>query len=173
LAGLLAMQTGSDDRNATSDRVEIAAHIIGGSEMDDGIERRALLLHLGDVLEASACVMKCAPRFNTVGEAVAQEESLMSFSILRMVDPEMTPYEFAKRAASAFFLWPKALLEEELNHPLLANLVQHDLFIGHQSGWDNYVSELRQQVSWFGEGLETVPEPDLEASATTWPPVTD
>jgi hypothetical protein len=122
--------------------------------MDDGIERRALLLHLGDVLEACACVMKCAPRFNTVGEAVAQEESLMSFAILRMVDPEMTPYEFAKRAASAFFLWPKALLEEGLNHPLLANLVQHDLFIGHQSGWDSYVSELRQHVSWFGEGLE-------------------
>jgi hypothetical protein len=85
---------------------------------------------------------------------VAQEESLMSFLILRMVDPEMTPYEFAKRAASAFFLWPKALLEEGLNHPLLANLVQHDLFIGHQSGWDSYVSELRQHVSWFGEGLE-------------------
>jgi hypothetical protein len=35
--------------------------------MNDGIERRALLLHLGDVLEASACVMKCANRFNTVG----------------------------------------------------------------------------------------------------------
>jgi len=41
----------------------------------------------------------------------------MSCSILRMVDPEMTPYEFAKRVASAFFLWPKALLEEELNRP--------------------------------------------------------
>lgn len=78
------MQTGSDDSNATSDRVEIAAHIFGGSEMDDGIERRALLLHLGDVLETCACLMKCAPRFNTVGEAVAQEESLMSFSILRI-----------------------------------------------------------------------------------------
>jgi hypothetical protein len=61
---LLAMQTGSDDLNATSDRVEIAAHIFGGSEMDDGIERRALLLHLGNVLEACGCVMKCALRFN-------------------------------------------------------------------------------------------------------------
>jgi hypothetical protein len=65
--------------------------------------RLTLLLHLGDVLEATACVMKCTNRFNTVGEAVGQEESLMSFSILRMVDAEMTPYEFAKRAASAFF----------------------------------------------------------------------
>ncbi|OTP66215.1 hypothetical protein [Caballeronia sordidicola] len=67
---------------------------------------------MGDVLEASACVMKCANRFNTVGEAVGQEESLMTFTILRMVDAEITPYEFAKRAASAFFLWPKLLLDE-------------------------------------------------------------
>jgi hypothetical protein len=141
--------------------------------MDDGIERRALLLHLGDVLEASACVMKCANRFNTVGEAVGQEESLMSFPILRMVDSEMTPYEFAKRVASAFFLWPKALLDEHINRPLLANLVQHDLFIGQQSGWDSYVVELRLQVPWFGAHLDAVPEPDLEASAASWPPIND
>jgi hypothetical protein len=48
--------------------------------------------------------------FSSLGEAAAQEESLTSFSILRMLDPEMTPGEFAKRAASAFFLRPKALL---------------------------------------------------------------
>jgi len=126
--------------------------------MDDGIERRALLLHLGDMLEATACVMKCANRFNTVGEAVGQEESLMSFSILRMVDAESTPYEFAKRAASAFFLWPKLLLDEPLNRPLLANLVQHDLFHDNQSGWESYVSELQQQVQWFAHGLEHVPD---------------
>jgi hypothetical protein len=137
--------------------------------MDDGIERRALLLHLGDVLEATACVMKCANRFNTVGEAVGQEESLMSFSILRMVDPEITPYEFAKRATRAFFLWPKALLEEHVNRPLLANLVQHDMFSGHQSGWDSYSADLRKQVPWFGEGLDTVPEPDSEPGPAAWP----
>ncbi|WP_213769175.1 hypothetical protein [Caballeronia sp. dw_19] len=140
--------------------------------MDDGTERRALLLHLGDVLEATACVMKCVNRFNTVGEAAGQEESLMSFSILRMVDAEMTPYEFAKRAASAFFLWPKALLEEHVNRPLLANLVQHDLFSGHQSGWDSYVAERRELVPWFGEGLDLVTEPDLEAGVGAWPTLT-
>jgi hypothetical protein len=60
-----------------------------------------------------------------VGEAVAQEDSLMSFSILEMVDAEMTPIDFVRRAASAFFLWPNALLDEHINHALLANLVQH------------------------------------------------
>ncbi len=138
--------------------------------MDDGIERRALLLHLGDVLEASACVMKCANRFNTVGEAVGQEESLMSFSILRIVDAEITPYEFAKRAASAFFLWPKLLLDESINRPLLANLVRHDLFDGNQSGWESYVSELRNQVPWFADGLDQVPEGPSEQSVAVWPP---
>lgn len=45
--------------------------------MDEGLERRALLLHFGDVLEAIACVMKCADRFDTVVEAVGQEDSSM------------------------------------------------------------------------------------------------
>jgi hypothetical protein len=45
----------------------------------------------------------------------------------------------------------------QLDRPLLANLVQHDLFIGHQSEWGSYVSE----------------QPDLKASAATWPPVSD
>jgi hypothetical protein len=72
--------------------------------MDDGVDRRALLLHSGDVLEAGACVMKCANRFNTVSGVVGQKEFLMNFAILRMVDTESTPYEFAKQAASAFFL---------------------------------------------------------------------
>jgi hypothetical protein len=49
----------------------------------------------------------------------------MSFSIPGMVDSEMTPIDFVRRAPSAFFLWPNALLDEHFNHALLANLVQH------------------------------------------------
>jgi hypothetical protein len=90
-----------------------------------------------------------------------------------MVDAEMTPHEFAERAASAFFLWPKALLDEQINRSLLANLVQHDLFGGYQSGWDSYVAELQQQVPWFGKRLDAVPEPDLEPGNAIWPPSHD
>jgi hypothetical protein len=125
--------------------------------IDDGMERRALLLHLGDVLEAISCVMKCGHRYNTIGEAYAQEETLASFTFLRQIDAEMTPHDFAKRAASAFFLWPQELLDDELNRNVLAHVVQHDLFAGHQSGWDDYVKDLRVEVPWFGEGLGTVP----------------
>jgi hypothetical protein len=139
--------------------------------VEDSLERRALLLHLGDVLEAIACIMKCADRFNTVGDAVGHEDSLIGFPILRAVDAEMTPLEFARNATSAFFLWPKALLDERLNRHLLASLVQHDLFSGHQSGWDAYVTERRQNVPWFGEGLEAVSEPDLEPGNAGTPPI--
>lgn len=108
--------------------------------MKDVHERRALLLHLGDAIEAIACVSKCGQHCNTVGESATQEESLMSFAILSEVDSEMTPLEFIKKASNAFFLWPKELLAETLNYQLLAHLVQHDLFAGDQAGWDRYVS---------------------------------
>jgi len=39
----------ADDRNAACYRAEIAAQWIGVNEMSDGTERRARLLHLGDV----------------------------------------------------------------------------------------------------------------------------
>ncbi|WGS55189.1 hypothetical protein LFL96_35200 (plasmid) [Paraburkholderia sp. D15] len=122
------------------------------------------------MFEAIACVMRCADRSNTVGEAVAQEDTLTAFPILRTVDAEMTPLEFARSAASAFFLWPKALLDEHLNRRLLANLVQHDLFSGNQSGWDAYVAERRQQVPWFGETLDKVSEPHLGPGNAGRPP---
>ena len=137
---------------------------------DDGIQRRALLLHLGNMLEAVSCVMKCGHRYNTIGEAFAQEETLASFTFLRQIDAEMTPYDFAKRAASAFFLWPKELLDEDLNRKVLAHVVQHDLFANHQSGWNEYTSVLRRDVPWFGEDIGPVPEPDVEPNLRSWPP---
>ncbi len=141
--------------------------------IDDGMERRALLLHLGDILEAISCVMKCGHRHNTIGEAYAQEDTLASFAFLRQIDPEMTPHDFAKRAASAFFLWPKELLDKELSHNVLAHVVQHDLFAGNQPGWDGYASDLRVSVPWFGTGIGTVPEPDSEPTRALWPTVVD
>jgi hypothetical protein len=95
--------------------------------------------------------------------------TLASFAFLRQVDAKMTTHDFAKRAASAFFLWPKELLDEELNRRVLAHVVQHDLFAGHQSGWDDYVGDLRAGVPWFGEDLGPVPEPDLNSARTAWP----
>jgi hypothetical protein len=96
-------------------------------------ERRALLVHLGDVLEAIACISQCAEHHNTVGEAAAQEESLAGFPMLRQVDAGMTPAEFVKRAARAFFMWPTLVLEGKLNRRGYASGLAHRLF-GQWSG---------------------------------------
>ena len=65
----------------------------------------------------------------------------------------MTVAEFGARVASAFFLWPKELLETELNRKALASTVQHDLFDGNPDGWKTYVAHMRKKVGWFGTGL--------------------
>ena len=60
---------------------------------------------------------------------------------------------FSARVANAFFLWPKELLETELNRNALASTVQHDLFDGNPDGWNAYVAHMQEKVGWFGKGL--------------------
>jgi hypothetical protein len=126
--------------------------------MQDPYERRALLLHLGDVLEAVFCLSKCAAGYASIAEALRREESLAGLRILALVDPKMRPDDFIQRASGAFFVWPKALLEESLNRPMLAHTVQHDLFAGNVKGWEAYVSERKKDVPWFGDDLPKMTE---------------
>ncbi|VXC84464.1 conserved hypothetical protein [Burkholderia sp. 8Y] len=132
----------------------------------DAVERRALLLHLGDVVESIGCVLKCADRHKTIGEAAASDDSLAGFPLLNLIAPDLTPHDFAARAATAYFLWTKELLEATLNRKLLAYTAQHDLFAGNQAGWDAYVEMMRVEVPWFGEGLGPVSEVQVEREAT-------
>ena len=88
--------------------------------MDDRFDRRELLLHLGDMLEALNCLSKTGKPDVPVAQFAAQQESLEDFDFLRMVSPRMTVAEFGARVASAFFLWPKELLESDLNRVALA-----------------------------------------------------
>jgi hypothetical protein len=129
--------------------------------MNDAYERRALLLHLGDVLEALSCLSSCvsrgAQRYATLGDALAGEDSLVSFSTLSFLDSELSPQQVIERATAAFFIWPKSLLDEELNRSLLASTVQHDLFAGNLRGWSAYIDERRKDVPWFAEGLQDPP----------------
>ncbi|MDR5783600.1 hypothetical protein QCE63_29735 [Caballeronia sp. LZ065] len=144
----------------------------------DPYERRALLLHLGDVLEAMFCVSQCAEEYASIGDALKGNDALAGFTLLGFIDPGMAPREFIRRASGAFFVWPKALLDETLNRPLLANTVKHDLFAGRTEGWNAYMQERRKDVPWFGEDLPdeahsaapaheaATPEPSRYA---TWP----
>ncbi|SIT51143.1 hypothetical protein BN2476_1020002 [Paraburkholderia piptadeniae] len=65
----------------------------------------------------------------------------------------------------AFFLWPKELLETDLNRKVLASTVQHDLFDGNRDGWKAYVAYMRKKVSWFGTGLPEIQCDALEETA--------
>lgn len=116
-------------------------------------ERRALLLHLGDVLETVFCLSQCADEYASIGDAVRGNDALAGFTLLGFVDARMSPREFIRRASGAFFVWPKALLDESLNRPMLANTVKHDLFEDNPTGWRAYVEERRAEVPWFGEDL--------------------
>ncbi|BCG02990.1 hypothetical protein PPGU19_075580 (plasmid) [Paraburkholderia sp. PGU19] len=121
--------------------------------MDDRFDRRELLLHVGDMLEAVSCLAKTGRPDSLVAQLAMEQDSLRDFGYLRVLDRKMTVAEFSERLASAFFLWPKELLEAELNRNALASTVQHDLFDGNPSGWKAYVAEMQKKVRWFGTGL--------------------
>jgi hypothetical protein len=124
--------------------------------MNDAFERRAMLLHLGDVLEAVNRLLQCGDGHKTVRELVAANDSLASLPLLRHVSPRMTSGEFVKHATDAFVAWPRELLEPELNREGLASTVQRNLFAGNAEGWLAYVAGLRGEVPWFGVGLPSV-----------------
>ncbi|SIT43965.1 conserved hypothetical protein [Paraburkholderia piptadeniae] len=121
--------------------------------MDDRFDRRELLLHLGDMLEALSCLTRTGRPDAKVVQLAGSQESLQDFEFLRALTPKMTVADFGARVATAFFLWPKELLETDLNREALASTVQHDLFGGDPSGWKAYVAHMQKKVSWFGTGL--------------------
>jgi hypothetical protein len=121
--------------------------------MKDAFERRALLLHVADVLDAMNRLLKCADGHETVQELAAANESLAGFPLLRQVAPGMTSAQFVSRATDAFFAWPRELLEPELNRERLASAVQRCLFPDNTEGWRAYVAALQGEVPWFGAGL--------------------
>jgi hypothetical protein len=126
--------------------------------MEDPYARRALLLHLGDVLEAIHGVLQTGTHYRTIQQAIDHDDALVAIPLLGCVAPDMTPHQFAQRAASAFLMWPKQLLEPTLNRKALASTVQHDLFADNQFGWDAYSGTLHAEVPWFGLDLPPVPE---------------
>src|SRR5258706_1334991 len=125
----------------------------GHTQMKDAFERRALLLHLGEVLQAVSGLLKCGAGHKTVHELAAANASLAGRPLLTQVSQRMTSKEFVRRATDAFFAWPRELLEPELNRERLASALQRNLFAGNAEGWRAYVAALRGEISWFGVGV--------------------
>ncbi|WP_051481518.1 hypothetical protein [Paraburkholderia nodosa] len=121
--------------------------------MDDRFDRRELLLHLGDVLEAMRNVGATQP-FSPVAQLASREPSLQALPFLQQMSPRMRARDFLERAASAYASWPRALLETELDRIELASTVRRALFADDPQGWASYSAYVRQKVSWFGLELD-------------------
>ncbi|WNC95343.1 hypothetical protein RI103_36965 (plasmid) [Paraburkholderia sp. FT54] len=130
--------------------------------MDDRFDRRELLLHLGDMLQALSCLARTGAPDTPVAQLAREQHLFRDFEFLRALPPRMTVADFSARVASAFFLWPKELLDAELNRKALASTIQHDLFDGNPDRWSAYVAHIQKKVKWFGTGL---PEMKRDAGA--------
>jgi hypothetical protein len=137
------------------------------------------------MLEALSCLARTGRPEALVRQLAREQDSLQGFEFLRTLSSKMTVAEFGARIASAFFLWPKELLDTKLNRKALASTVQHDLFDGNPDRWEAYATHMQKKVKWFGAGLpkiikvdaSTEPTPDaaeeagpVEASVKTAPP---
>ena len=133
--------------------------------MDDRFDRRELLLHLGDVLNAMRHAAAATRPYAPIAELAAGEPSLQALAFLRHMSPRIRVKDFLERAMEAYANWPTMLLETELDRDALAAAVRHALFEHDPQGWDDYASFIRQKIGWFGANG------DVPSADATTPPL--
>ncbi|MEM5296152.1 hypothetical protein VSR82_17650 [Burkholderia sp. JPY481] len=117
--------------------------------MEDALERRTLLLHLGRVMQLIVRLDDMAPGAATIGELIARYPILDDEPLLAQLRPDMPVDAFRTRALHAFCLWPQQLLDNPLDRDALAASVRASLFSDHPRGWRAYVVGLRRDIAWF------------------------
>ncbi len=137
--------------------------------MDDRFDRRELLLHLGDVLEAASDVAKLDQPDVPVSHLAANHSALQAFQFLRHVAASVLAKDFPKRVATAYADWPRALLEAELDREALASPVRRELFADGSPGWAEYVGYMREKVDWFGADLSDAGTANVETTDSETP----
>lgn len=137
--------------------------------MNDAFERRALLLHLGAALHTLSHILEYERGDETIGELIATQQLLADVPFVEYVFERMTVREFGANVLHAFCLWPQLLLDDPLDRDALALSVRRHLFEGNPRGWEAYLRTLRQDVPWFGAGLESnaAPAPAAESNIKT------
>jgi hypothetical protein len=118
--------------------------------MNDVYERRALLLHLGNVLEMLDYIKEHVHGDQTVGDLVRQYDALADIPLINNVAQTMTVGELEYRTLRAFCRWPQLLLDTPLDHYALASPVRELLFDDNPFGWEAYAEWLAADVPWFG-----------------------
>jgi hypothetical protein len=119
--------------------------------MDDSYERRALLLHLGGVLQTTSLLMEHERGDETLAELIEAQPLLADVPLLEYSYQQMTVRELATAALRAFCLWPQLLLEAPLDRAALAASVREHLFRDNAQGWSSYAAALQSEVAWFGK----------------------
>lgn len=133
--------------------------------MDDRFDRRELLLHLGDILDASNTLARLGEPDASVAAMMRKHDSLQRFEFLKALAADMTVVEFITRVAASFFRWPAQLLEAKLDREALHSSVHDQLFDGNPDGWTAYVDLVQKKVTWFGAAVSTTKKHTLaEAS---------
>lgn len=119
--------------------------------MDEKYERRALLLHLGGVLQTASLLMEHERLDDTLGGLLMAQPLLADIPLLEHAYERMTVREFSAAALRAFCLWPQLLLEMPLDRAALATPVREHLFAGNPHGWTAYAATVQTEVGWFGK----------------------
>ncbi|GLU30891.1 hypothetical protein WKR88_11345 [Trinickia caryophylli] len=121
--------------------------------MKDAYERRALLVHLGVALQMLSRIVEYEKSDETIGELLAREPLLADVPLLEYLFDRMSVRELGSNVLHAFCLWPRLLLDDELDRNALADPVRTHLFAGNPRGWNAYLQAMQREVQWFGEGL--------------------
>jgi hypothetical protein len=117
--------------------------------MEDALERRVLLLHLGRVMQLIVRLDEITPTAATIGELIAMNPILDDEPLLAQLREDMPLNAFRTHALHAFCLWPQWLLDEPLERSALAASVHDHLFEDNPRGWRAYVMDMRREVRWF------------------------
>jgi hypothetical protein len=144
--------------------------------MKDAFERRALLLHLGEALQAIAAALAAGSTHRTLRDLLNARTELAAQPWLAALSPDTTTADFVGRASASFAEWPALLLEERVDYARLALAVRDRLFAGDSAGWRRYVDAIRQEVAWFADDLpaaeahiDETPEPAQAADEAPTP----
>ncbi|MBF3727797.1 hypothetical protein ISG25_35295, partial [Burkholderia pseudomallei] len=126
--------------------------------MEEAYARRALLLHLGSVLQILSR-LEGAPDNQSIEALLAANGMLADVPLVEYVVQDMTVREFSARALRAFCLWPQLLLEDPLDCAALALPVRKHLFAGNDAGWKAYAATLREVSPGFDTARSYAAEP--------------
>jgi hypothetical protein len=114
----------------------------------DTSERRALLLHLGSVLELLSDLHELDCGDKTLSE-IFDVDAITDHPLIECSACQITVNEFVGKTLHAFCMWPQWLIDENLDHHAFVSSVSTNLFANNPRGWNDYAERLQKHIPWF------------------------